>query len=111
MVAKLCSRSQGQPRSGSRRRAMIASSRGRSGASGALVLLMRCRVLVSCVPGAGDGGAHQVLGLRGIDPAHHLDPFAALEILVVAEEMGDLLAQQRRQVAIIPDILVEGMER
>src|SRR5208282_2253293 len=57
--------------------------------------------------GAGDRRHNQLGGLPGVRPAHDLDPLALFQILVVAEEVGDLSAQDRRQVPIRADGAVE----
>src|SRR5208282_5358997 len=60
---------------------------------------------------AGDRRGNQLGGLLGIHPAHELNPLAPLQILVVAEEMGDLVTQDRRQVPIRADGAVERVQR
>src|ERR1700739_2743082 len=60
-----------------------------------------CAVQLSA-RGAGDRGGNQSGGLVGIRPARDVYPFAGFQIFVMAEEMGDLIAQDRRQIPIGP---------
>src|SRR5437588_12405996 len=49
---------------------------------------------------AGNRGGDQSGGLLGVRPARDVDPLAGFQILVMAEEMGDLIAQDRRQILV-----------
>ena len=46
------------------------------------------------------------MGVLGVAPAQHLDPFAGLEILVVLEEVLDLLQRDVGEVAVVFDLVV-----
>src|SRR5271155_5787290 len=47
--------------------------------------------------GSGDRGCDES---RGIRPARDVDPFAGFQIFVMTEEMGDLIAQDWRQILV-----------
>src|SRR5271165_324758 len=50
--------------------------------------------------GAGDCGGNQSGSLFGIRPARDADPFARFQVFVMAEEMGNLITQDRRQILV-----------
>src|SRR5947209_7601639 len=54
-----------------------------------------CAVQLSA-RGAGNRGGNQSGGLLGIRPARDVDPFPGFQVFVMAEKMGDLIAQDRR---------------
>src|SRR5438270_5182110 len=60
--------------------------------------------------GAGDCGGNQSGGFLGIRPARDIDPFAGFQIFVMAKEMGDLIAQDRRQILIGPHSGIKWMQ-
>src|SRR6187200_1914658 len=48
----------------------------------------------------------QPLGVVGIAPAQHLDPFAGFEILVVLEEVLDLLQRDVGKVVVVLHLVI-----
>src|SRR5437763_823625 len=68
----------------------------------------RCAVQPS-TRGAGDCGGNKSGGLLGIGPARDVDPFAGFQVFVMAKKMGDLIAQDRRQILIGPRSGVKRM--
>src|SRR5688572_13494041 len=47
-----------------------------------------------------DAFQDQLMRVGGVAPAHHLDPFVRLQILVVLEEVLDLLQRDLGQIAV-----------
>src|SRR5262245_55079142 len=56
--------------------------------------------------GARDRFQHQLFRSRGVKPLDDRNPLALFQVLVVLEEMRDLLAHDRRQVAVAADFSV-----
>ena len=61
--------------------------------------------------GARDRFEHQLFRTLHIEPLHDRDPFALFQILVVLEEMRDLLAHHRWQIAVAAHVLVKRRPR
>src|SRR5436190_16865098 len=71
-----------------------------SDARNAPMLRRGSRAVQLSARGAGNRGCNQRGGLLGIRPARDADPFPGFQVFVVAEEMRDLIAQDRRQIPI-----------
>src|SRR5439155_22176029 len=66
---------------------------------------------IALLLGASDRVDDELLGVVDVEPFHDRYPFSLFEILVVLKEMRDLLAHDRRQVAVARNARVEGIER